>query len=160
MISYDFSMVKKFCSHTWYASHPHWLEAWEHTFCFSRIYKSARLQGMSARVPLISLFCSYFLFSLSFFLLQVTHLFANFSFLPFTCILLIRDFQYTRVFKFFICYYSLHPGRQKMEPVIEGCQSLVPSRLLTLAAQPMSIKSTTILYPQGTIAHLRLFWVC
>lgn len=33
------------CSYAWFASHSYWLEAREHTSCFSRICKSARSQG-------------------------------------------------------------------------------------------------------------------
>lgn len=68
--------------------------------------------------------------------------------------------SYPWVFKFFLCCRSLHPGHQKMEPVIKGCQSLVLSRSLILVALPMTIKSTTTLSRQGTTAHQRLFLVC
>ena len=62
--------------------------------------------------------------------------------------------------KNFSIHYRLHPGHQKREPIISGCQSLVQLRLLILAAQLMSIKTTTILSLLDTTVPLRLFLVC
>lgn len=33
------------CSYAWFASYPYWLEAWEHSFCYSGVHKSIQLQG-------------------------------------------------------------------------------------------------------------------
>ena len=49
----------EFGSHAWYAPYSHRLEAWEHTFCFSRVCKSTWLQGTPSTMYVLNFcFCS------------------------------------------------------------------------------------------------------